>query len=859
MKKRLTIGILAHVDAGKTTLSEALLYTCGRIRTLGRVDHKNSYLDTDPLERERGITVFSKQARFSYGDTDIILLDTPGHVDLSPETERTLALLDYAILVVSATDGVQAHTRTLWGLLEHYDVPTFIFVNKCDLSIRLREELESELSRVLSPSCVVFDADMTRDELDERLALASEELLELHVSGETISDDDIRTLVSERKLFPTVFGSALRLDGTEQLLHTLDAYTLEPQYPTDRFGASVYKITHTEGTRLTYMKITGGTLSTRDLVTYTAPDGVQMSEKVNRIRLYSGERYEQTESVAAGEICAVVGLSATYAGQGLGACPDSTAPLLDPVLSYRIALPIGTDVTSTFAKLKELEEEEPSLHLCYNTELSQIEARIMGELQTDIIKRLILDRLGIECTLDAGRILYKERIKHRALGIGHFEPLRHYAEVQVLLEPMPRGTGLVIDNRTAPDTLAINWQRLILSSLSEKMHRGTLVGGLLTDTKITLIAGKAHPKHTEGGDFRQASSRAVRQGLMKGGCTLLEPYYRFRLEIPSSLVGRAMNDLQGRCATFEIDSASESETTLVGRAPVATLHGYATDVAAYTAGKGTLSCISDGYDECHNADEIIAEIGYDAEADLRNPPHSVFCANGAGVVVNWQDVDERKHITVDENELTVDKMIPTAASIAKKYSIDTDELEALMLREFGPIRRKQYGEPKRIGAPTTPKKPKKPQAPAQSMIIVDGYNMIYAWDDLREIADFSLEKARETLVDLLTNYSAFAGERITLVFDAYLVRDGVGSEITHDDLRVVYTREDQTADAFIERMMHELGPNYRIKVVTGDRLVQFSAVHSGISRMTVKEFTDEIIAKSNEISSIIKSLAEKNT
>lgn len=861
MGKRLTVGILAHVDAGKTTLSEALLYTCGRIRSLGRVDHGNTYLDTDPLERERGITVFSKQARFSYGDTDFILLDTPGHADLSPETERTLSLLDYAVLVISAADGVQTHTRTLWGLLEHYGVPTFIFVNKCDLAIRLRTELEGEISRVLSSACVVFDPDASREELDERLALANESLLNAHLEGEEIGDDYISYLISARELFPVVFGSALRLEGVEQLLSVLDTYTLPREYPSDSFGASVYKISHLSGTRLTYMKIMSGVLNVKDLIPYRSATGEAVSEKVNQIRLYSGERYEQVNSVSAGEICAVVGLSATYSGQGLGICRDSAAPLLDPVLSYRIALPHGSDVSSCYLRLKELEEEEPSLHLYYNSELSQIEARIMGEMQTDIIKRLIHDRLGIDCELDAGRILYKEMIRERAIGIGHFEPLRHYAEVQVLLEPLPRGSGLIIDDRVPSDTLALNWRRLILSCLSEKAHRGVLTGALLTDTRITLVAGKAHLKHTEGGDFRQASSRAVRQGLMKGGCVLLEPYYLFRLEIPSGNVGRAMSDLQRRSAELSVESANEEFTTITGRAPVSTLHGYATEVAAYTAGAGRLSCISDGYDECHNADEVIAERDYDPEADLANPPHSVFCANGAGFVVNWREVDERKHIDVEldaDGALSVSGMIPSTSSIAKKYEIDPDELEALMLREFGPIRRKKYGEPKIIGEKDrdTKKRSKKLQAPSESMTIIDGYNMIYAWDVLKEISDFSLEKARTTLIDLLTNYSAYTGERLTLVFDAYLVRDGIGSDTTHDALRVVYTREDQTADAFIERMMHELGPNYRIRVVTGDRLVQFAAVHSGISRMTVAEFTREILDISNEITEFTRRLAE---
>lgn len=857
MKKKLTIGILAHVDAGKTTLSEALLYISGKIRTLGRVDHKNTYLDTNSVERERGITIFSKQARFSTDECDFILLDTPGHVDFSAEAERVLSLLDYAILVISGADGVQNHTRTLWNLLEFYGVPTFIFVNKSDIAIKTKDEQEAEISSILSGECVGFFDTQSKAELDEKLALINEDFLEAHLLGEEIDEGDIATLISERKLFPITFGSALKLQGVEFLLKTLDKYTLSPVYEGTGFGAKVYKIARIGNTRLTYMKITSGSLSARDEISYIGTDGRKISEKISQLRLYSGDKFEQIDTCSAGEICAAIGLTSTYAGQGLGIEGDTSAPLLEPVLSYRIILPHGCDPNLYFPKLKELEEEEPSLHLYWNEELRQIEARLMGEIQIDLIKRLALERFGIECSFDIGKILYKEKIKSKAVGVGHFEPLRHYAEVQLLLEPQPKGTGLIFDTQLPENMLATNWQRLILSHLYEKSHRGVLTGSILTDTKITLVAGKAHLKHTEGGDFRQATLRAVRHGLMKGGCTLLEPYYKFRLEIPSSLVGRAMNDLQMRSAEFNIEENSEVFATIVGRAPVSTLHDYVAEVISYTRGEGKLSCVSDGYDECHNEAEIIKRFGYDPEADLRNPPHSVFCEGGAGYVVNWSEVDAKKHIQIDisSNDEGIQTVIPKITTLSRKYSLSDEDLEALMLREFGPIRRKKYSEPKVIAAGKV-KKTKSALVKQESMVIVDGYNLIYAWDTLKEIADYSLEKARETLMDILSNYVGYTKEKLTLVFDAYLVPEGIGSDFERDGYRVVFTKENQTADAYIEKMMHELGPNYKIRVVTGDRLVQFAAVHSGISRMTTKEFCDELITVGNEITEFVKKLAE---
>ena len=858
MKKKITIGILAHVDAGKTTLSEALLYASGRIRTLGRVDHKNTYLDTNAIERERGITIFSKQARFSGENCDFILLDTPGHVDFSAETERTLSLLDYAVLVISATDGVQNHTRTLWQLLEHYDVPTFIFVNKCDVSIKLKEDIENELSSIISPLCIGFPEAQRRNELEEKLAFIHENFMESFLAGEGIEDEDIAYLISCRKLFPCLFGSALRMQGIDFLLDTLDRYTLSPVYDNDIFGAKVYKISHIGSTRLTYMKITSGKLCARDEICYLSQDGVRITEKVSQIRLYSGDKFEQTDMVSAGEICAVIGLSSSYVGQGLGLEQDAANPLLEPVLSYAIHLPPECDTRVIFPKLKELEEEEPSLHLMWNEELSQIEVRLMGEVQTELIKRLISDRFSIDCTLGAGRILYKEKAAGKAIGVGHFEPLRHYAEVQLLIEPQPKGTGLIFDTNLPENMLSLNWQRLILTHLYEKDHRGTLTGALLTDTKITLVAGKAHLKHTEGGDFREATYRAVRHGLMKSGCILLEPYYKFRLEVPTSCVGRAMSDLQARFATFDIEYSDTENTVICGSAPVAAIHDYPREVISYTRGNGRLFCTSDGYEPCHDQEDVVANAGYDPEGDLDNPPHSVFCAHGAGFTVHWSEVDSYKHIELDiKDSQEGEVIIPKVSTLARKYSISDEELEAIMLRTYGPIRRKRYSEPKVVSADKKDK-PRKSKIinSHRNMVIVDGYNLIYSDDNLKSTASYSLEKARDDLMNLLSNYVAYTRTELVLVFDAYLVEDNKGTEFMHDGYKVVFTKADQTADAYIEKLMYELGPDYSIRIVTDDKLLQFSAVHSGIFRMTTKEFLEELTRIGNEITEFVRKLAE---
>ncbi len=858
MKKKIVIGILAHVDAGKTTLSEALLYVSGKIRQLGRVDHKNTFLDTNIIERERGITIFSKQARFSTDSCDFILLDTPGHTDLSAETERTLSLLDYAVLVISASDGVQNHTRTLWQLLEFYDIPTFIFVNKTDISINLMEDIQAELVGALSPKCVAFYENQTKIELDERLALIHETFLDDFLSGEEIDNSGIAKLVSSRELFPCFFGSALKLVGIDFFLNHISSLVLSPRYESEGFGAKAYKISRIGSTRLTYIKVTRGKLSVRDELSYISADGRRFAEKISQIRLYSGDKFEQVESVSAGDICAVLGLSATYVGQGLGLELDNGEPIIEPILSYRLKLPEDCDPMLYFPKLKELEEEEPSLHLYWNEELRQIEARLMGDIQIELIKRLILDRFSISCDIDCGNILYKEKIAKKTIGVGHFEPLRHYAEVQFLLEPLPKGSGLIFDVNIPENSLDTNWQRLILSNLYEHTHRGILIGAPLTDTKITLVAGRAHLKHTDGGDFREATLRAVRQGLMKAGCILLEPYYSFRIDIPAASVGRAVADLQARSASFEIVNSDIEKTQISGRGAVAKLQDYAREIISYTGGKGRISCVFDGYYPCLEADEIIASAAYDPEADLSDTPHSVFCANGSGHIVHWRDVDSHKHIDVTlTDDEKVKQIIPTVSTLAKKYSLSNEEVEEIMLREFGPIRRKKYSEPK-INAAKNAKYPKSKKSveTKRQMLIIDGYNIIYSSDALREIADYSLEKARQTLMDILSNYVSYTKTELVLVFDAYLVKDGTGSDFMHDGYRVVYTKEDQTADTFIEIMMRELGPDYNIKVVTGDGLMQFSALRSGILRMTAKEFWDDVQKIANEISDFIRKLRD---
>jgi len=858
MKKQV-IGILAHVDAGKTTLSEALLYTTGKIKKLGRVDWRNTYLDTHELERERGITIFSKQAVIESDKLRITLLDTPGHVDFSAETERTLSVLDYAILVISGSEGVQAHTETLWHLLERYHVPTFVFITKMDLADSNPADIMRGLNADLGTGCVDFTC-ADPDERNEHIAMTDEAVFEAYLEDGDVTDEDIARLIAERKLFPCFFGSGLKLDGVDALLAALEQYTIEKQYPADGFGAKVYKIAHDKsGVRLTYLKITGGSLAVRQPLAYH-PLGSQepVEEKITGIRLYSGAKFEALERASAGDVCAVAGLSGTYAGQGIGTEESAGHPYLEPVLSYRITLPMEVDARTVLPKLQQLEEEEPLLHIVWNERYGEIHAQIMGQVQTEVLVSLIAERYGVDVQFDDGRIMYKETITEAVEGVGHFEPLRHYAEVHLLLEPLEPGSGLVFDTVCSENFLERNWQRLILTHLEEKQHLGVMTGSAITDMKITLVSGRAHLKHTVGGDFRESTYRAVRQGLMtarmRNKTVLLEPYYAFRLEIPGECVGRAISDILARDGTFDEHEAELGTTVLVGRAPVSTIGGYAREVAAYTHGRGKFSCRVEGYFPCHNTDEVLAEFRYDPTADMDNTPDSVFCSHGAGFVVPWDRVPEYMHLEgLSLKSADEDLQIPEPQVIRKNLNIDEKELEAIMEREFGPIRRRVYSDPKQPKTVNVdPAKFKK------SLYIIDGYNVIFAWDELADIAETDLEGARQKLCDILANYQAYTGRDMVLVFDAYNVKGSVERKFDYHGLHVVYTKEGELGDVYIARMVKEIGRDFTVKIVTSDGLIQLQAISSGVLRLSAREFRDEVLAVDEEIRDYLKKLREEN-
>ena len=828
--KRITAGILAHVDAGKTTLSEALLYRAGMLRKLGRVDHRDTFLDTHALERDRGITIFSKQARIHTDELELTLLDTPGHADLSGETERSIAAMDMAILVISGTDGVQAHTETLWSLLLRSRVPTFIFVTKMDASRLSREELMEDIQTCLDEGCVPFPvAD------PEALAVLDEAALEAYMETGTVSDEEITRLIRARKLFPVCFGSGLRLEGVDEFLSLLTKYAPEPPRPAI-FGARVYKIGRdAQAGRLTYMKLTGGTLSVRDTLRYRGVSGEILEEKAAQLRLYSGAKFETVQSVSAGDVVAVTGLSETRPGQGLGAEPDGETPLLTPALGYRIDLPAGVDARTVLPKLRQLEEEEPLLHVVWQPNLGEIQAQLMGPLQTDVLVSLIRERFDLDVTVGTGRILYRETIAAPVEGVGHFEPLRHYAEVHLLLEPGEPGSGLIFASAVSEDDLDLNWQRLILTHLAEKEHLGVLTGSPLTDVKITLIAGRAHLKHTEGGDFRQATYRAVRQGLMKAQNVLLEPYYRFRLEVPFDLVGRAISDIQAMGGTHDAPEEAGGRMVLTGTAPVSAMANYMTEVAAYTRGRGRFSCRVAGYQPCQNAEAVIAERAYDPEADLENTPDSVFCAHGAGIIIKWRDVGEYMHLDTGFGKASPSSE-PQPRLRRGNLDIDEKELAAIMEREFGPVRQNLYIPPRTVSAPEPP--PPAPKAPER--IIVDGYNLIFAWEELKALAAENLDLGRSKLIDALINYQSYTGSEVVLVFDAYRVPGGVGAKYTEGPLHIVYTKENETADMYIERLVDEIGKNEAVRVVTSDSLVRLGALRSGVLRTSSKEFIAEV-------------------
>ena len=849
--KKTVVGIIAHVDAGKTTLTEGMLYLAGKIKTQGRVDKRNTFLDTHELERERGITIFSKTARLDFGDSNIILLDTPGHVDFSAETERTLSVLDCAVLVISGSEGVQAHTTTLWSLLRRHNVPTFIFVTKMDLVGSDKNAVMRDVTLFLGSGAVDFDSP----ERDEHIALLDDSLLDCFLAGESITKEQTARLVGECRLFPCFFGSGLKLDGVRELLEAIDLYCAERQYSAD-FAAKVYKIGHdTTGNRLTYMKITGGTLVNRQNITYTVNEE-EITEKVSGIRLYSSAKFEAVDSVSAGEICAVTGMSKTYAGEGLGREKSESRPSLIPVLSYRIKLPKEVSPVTFLPKLRELEEEEPLLGIVWNERFGEIDAHIMGQVQTEILVRLISDRFGVDVEFEDGRIMYLETVSDSAEGVGHFEPLRHYAEVHLMLEPGERGSGLVFASDCSENLLDINWQSLILTHLEEKTHLGVMTGSPITDMKITLVSGRAHLKHTQGGDFREATYRALRQGLMtlreRGKIVLLEPYYSFALELPGEYVGRAISDITAKYGTIDEHEANEDFSLLRGTVPVSEMGDYANEVAAYTHGKGRLSVLVDGYYPCHNTDEIVSEYDYDPTADIDNTPDSVFCSHGAGFIVPWYDAPSYMHLEMRKTLVSDSSPAPVPRVIESNIDIDERELEAIMEREFGPIRRPVYSDPKKpVVVNERPKKKKR------SLYIIDGYNVIFAWDELSAIAKFDLEDSRVQLCSILANYKAFTGRDIVLVFDAYNVKGAVRRKTDYKGVTVVYTKEGELGDTYIEKLVYEIGEDYSVRVVTSDGLIQLQALRSGVLRMSAREFREEVLENDAEIEKILKKLREK--
>lgn len=826
-KTTCSIGLLAHVDAGKTTLSEAMLYESGARRTLGRVDHRDAYLDTHSLERARGITIFSKQALLETERLRVTLVDTPGHVDFASEAERVMPVLDCAVLVISATDGVQAHTVTLWQLLRRYQVPVFLFINKMDLPGTDRGELMEQLREKLSPGCVDFEADFA--EIAENAALCDEALLEAYLETGTVTEGNLRGLIRGRKLFPCCFGSALKLTGVEELLEILDAYAPTPEYP-EEFGARVYKISRDlQDSRLTWLKITGGSLKVRESLTYQTPRGEEKSEKVQQLRLYSAEKFTAEEEITAGVLAAVTGLTETFAGQGLGRETQGQAYALEPVMTYRVGLPKGTDPAVVLPKLRQLEEEDPQLHLLW--EKGQIHVQIMGRVQLEIFRSLVAERFGLDITLEDRRIFYKETIENTVEGVGHFEPLRHYAEVHLLLSPLPRGSGLVFDTQCPPDVLEVNYQRLILTHLEEKVHRGVLTGAPITDMKITLLVGKAHLKHTEGGDFRQATYRAVRQGLMQAHSRLLEPWYAFTLVCPTEQIGRGITDIRAMGGEFEAPEGNGDMSTLRGLVPASEVRDYADTLAAYTRGRGQLQLTLHGYAPCHNAQAVIEALGYDPEADLDNTPDSVFCAHGAGFPVKWNEVKNYMHL---ESGLAQDK---APQILTRNLRVDDKELEKIMERQFGPQKTTLY-RARSETRPATEEISIKP--PKQKYIIVDGYNMIFAWEHLADQAKTDLDAARRQLCDALSSFAGFTQCRLVVVFDGYKQKGNPGERDKFHNIQVVYTREGETADAYIEALADEIGLSYAVRVASSDALVQLGAFRSGVLRMSARELLLEV-------------------
>ncbi len=850
-QKRLVVGILAHVDSGKTTLSEAMLYRSGAIRKLGRVDHKDAFLDTDTLEKARGITIFSKQALLTAGDTSITLLDTPGHVDFSTETERTLQVLDYAVLVISGTDGVQSHTETLWRLLRRYHIPTFVFVNKMDLPGLSREELLHQLNHRLGDGFVDFGAEQA--DRDEALALCDERLMDAMLESGELTAENIIPAIARRHVFPCWFGAALRLDGVDELLSGLDEYT-RPAPALDAFGAKIFKVSQDEqGVRLTWLRVTGGELKVKAQLSGET-DGEPWSEKANQLRLYSGAKYTLAESVLPGQVCAVTGLTKAKPGEGLGAERDSDLPVLEPVLSYQVLLPEGADVHAALGKLHRIEEEEPQLHVVWNETLGEIHVQLMGEIQLEVLKSLLAERYGLNVEFGPGGILYKETITEPMEGVGHYEPLRHYAEVHLKLEPLPRGSGMQFAADCREEQLDKNWQRLVLTHLEEKQHVGVLIGAPLTDMKITLIAGKAHLKHTEGGDFRQATYRAVRQGLMMAKCQLLEPWYAFRLEVPAENVGRAMSDIQRMEGSFEPpETEADGQTAvLTGTCPVVTMRSYPMEVVSYTRGRGRLSLTLDGYRPCHNAEEVIDAVGYEPEHDLDNPADSVFCSHGAGFVVPWEQVRNHMHIDTGWGKTKPSPEEETAPRqrrmAAYRATLEEDaELMKIFEQTYGPIKRDPLAAFRPVQKTERPDFAAEQWTIAPEYLLVDGYNIIFAWDELNALAKESLDAARKKLADILCNYQGFKKCVLILVFDAYRVPGSPGSIEQYHNIHVVYTKEAETADMFIERVTHEIGKGRRVRVATSDGMEQIIILGHGALRVSARMFHQEVQEVEKEI------------
>ena len=868
----IVVGILAHTDSGKTTLSESLLYLNGSIRKYGRVDHGDTFLDTNRLEKSRGITIFSKQAQFKLPDKNITLLDTPGHVDFSAEMERVLQVLDYAILVISGADGIQGHTQTLWKLLKIYQIPTFIFVNKMDQNGTDKLNILSEVQRKLSECCIDFGQGKETEVFYEQIAICDENLMETYLENGIVDMEMIREAIRERKVFPCYFGSALKLEGVEELLMAMNEDMLCKNYP-EEFGARVFKIVRDEqDNRLSYMKITGGKLKVKELLT-NVKEGQKgnekgWNEKIDQIRIYSGSQYKLTDEVEAGMVCAVTGLSSTFCGEGLGIEKEPEVPVLEPVLTYRVKTPAETNIHTLYIQLCQLEEEEPELHIVWDENSKEIHAQVMGEVQIEILKSLIQERFHVDVEFDSGSIVYKETIEEPVIGIGHFEPLRHYAEVHLMLEPLDRGSGLEFVTDCSEDILDRNWQRLILTHLEEKKHKGVLTGSEITDMRITLVAGRAHLKHTEGGDFRQATYRAVRQGLKAVKSKLLEPVYEYRLEVPQEMVGRAMTDIQRMCGNFDAPIIEDNMAVLIGTAPVVTMQNYQREVISYTRGHGKLFCTLKGYELCHNEDEVIAEKGYDSESDVDNPTGSVFCSHGAGFVVPWNEVPSYAHVEYGRGkEEKVEEEPITQIKERKAYLegvIGQEEIEEIFARTFGNIKKERTGWKRTITAPSQDKykgsSTYNTNKKLQEYLLVDGYNIIFAWEELNELAKVNIDSARDKLMDIMCNYQGYKKCELILVFDAYKVAGGKGEIFDYHNIHVVYTREAETADQYIEKFTHENGKKYDITVATSDRLEQMIIWGAGAKRMSASGLLEEVEGIKQEISEHLaqKTISEKN-